>query len=254
VRQSARVGSYRLSVMSDSEHLWVPGEEFAFSSSQIKKAGDRIRRASARGDSLLDDDLALLDAFRASHYPALREVQERLVRLFHKRGRLDPQTVPITARPLKTQEAIIAKLVREKTRLNHVRDIAGARIVVPDPHIQDSALRVVTNFLPGLKPSVAKDSRERGDEHGYRAVHVIVTTTRPGIGERLAEIQIRTRLQNTWAQTVERLDAVFGSDLKHGDGPVEYKEWLLDASAALGAVDRGETSTIDLPPPPKIRP
>jgi ppGpp synthetase/RelA/SpoT-type nucleotidyltranferase len=235
----------------ETERVWATGDAFPFSVSQVKKAGDRIRHAESRGDSALEDDLDLLDLYRSSHYPALRHVQDRLVRLFHRRYRLDPQTVPITARPLKTREAIIAKLVRERTRLNRIQDIAGARIVVPGREAQDAVLTTVLQALAGLKPKVTKDTRGEADEHGYRALHIVVRTTHPGIGERFSEIQIRTIAENAWAQIVENLDAVLGSDLKHGDGPADFKEWLLALSTALGAAASGQAFTMpEMPPIP----
>lgn len=239
---------------SEPERIWVTGEEFPFSKSQVNRAGDRIRRAAAKGESVSDDDSRLLDVYRSSHYPCLRQVQDRLVRLFHKKVSVDPQHVPITARPLKTPEAITAKLVREKTRLNRIQDIAGARILTPHPHIQDLVAKTILEQLPGLEPRVVKDSRDDGDEHGYRAIHIVVNTNDPGIGVRFAEIQLRTTAEDAWANLVERLDGVLGSDLKHGDGPAEFKEYLLVISAAIGATRRGETVNVselpDLPPMP----
>jgi hypothetical protein len=118
-------------VVAKPERLWLKSEDFPYTISQVKSAGDRIRHAAQANLFATEEDLALLDAFRLSHYPALRHLQDRLVRLFHKKVRLDPQSVPITARPLKTREAIVAKLVRDGARLNRIQDIAGARIVVP---------------------------------------------------------------------------------------------------------------------------
>ncbi|MDQ2981149.1 MAG: RelA/SpoT domain-containing protein [Actinomycetota bacterium] len=232
----------------EAERVWVTGEEFPYSSSQVKKAGNRIRRAEERGEAPGEEDLRLLDLYRSSHYPALRHVQNRLERLLHKKRRLDPETSTITARPLKTREAIVAKLVRERGRLNRIQDIAGARIVVPGAAEQEAVLRIVTS-LENLKPVVAKDSRKQADEQGYRAVHVVLTTAHPGIGERPAEIQIRTIAENAWAQVVENIDGVLGSDLKHGNGPADYQEWLLELSDALAAVERGEPYTIREMPP-----
>jgi len=48
--------------------------------------------------------------------------------------------------------------------------------------------------------------------------------------EHLAEIQIRTRRQDLWAQIVERVDKDLDWDLKHGEGPAEWLEWLHDLS------------------------
>ena len=61
-----------------------------------------MRRAAERSQSPRDDDLVLLDLFRSSHYPCLRHVQERLIRLFEKKRLLDPEAATVVARPLKT--------------------------------------------------------------------------------------------------------------------------------------------------------
>jgi ppGpp synthetase/RelA/SpoT-type nucleotidyltranferase len=161
-------------------------------------------------------------------------------------------TFGCSARPLKTPEAIVAKLVREKARLNKIQDIAGARVVVPDRPVQDAALGAIMDSLKGLGPKVAKDTRETPDEHGYRAIHIVVTPDHPGIGARPAEIQVRTRLQNMWAQVVERLDGVLQSDLKHGNGPADFQEYLLKLSAVVGATERGEPTTIEIPDLPAL--
>ena len=50
--------------------------------------------------------------------------------------------------------------------------------------------------------------------HGYRAVHVIVT-----VDHRLVEIQVRTTLQDLWAQVVERLADQWGRGIRYGDPP-----------------------------------
>ena len=134
-------------------------------------------------------------------------------------------------------------------RLNKIQDIAGARIVVPRKAIQQAALEIVLDSLSGLAPEVTKDSRELGDELGYRAVHVVVRTTHEGIGERFAEIQIRTEAENLWAQTVETLDAILGSDLKHGQGPAEFKSRLLEYSEQIGSTETSPTFTLPKAPP-----
>src|SRR5262249_37416053 len=73
------------------------------------------------------------------------------------------------------------------------------------------------------------------DVHGYRALHIVVWMWDTKVGHRPAEIQIRTKGENAWAQVVERLDAVLGSDLKHGEGPAEFREWLLAVSEWIGS-------------------
>jgi hypothetical protein len=42
---------------------------FPYTTKQINKAGDRIRKARAKGEPPRVEDLALLNEFRAAHFP-----------------------------------------------------------------------------------------------------------------------------------------------------------------------------------------
>jgi ppGpp synthetase/RelA/SpoT-type nucleotidyltranferase len=56
--------------------------------------------------------------------------------------------------------------------------------------------------------------RRKHPTHGYRAVHVIAT-----LDERHIEIQVRTHLQDLWAQAVERLADEAGREIRYGGPP-----------------------------------
>src|SRR5437763_10541250 len=88
------------------------------SKSQIDKLGNRFRDGSASPDDYLQ--LAL---FRASFEPAYREVVQRIQ---------NEVQLPVTGRPGKTTQSIVAKLHRLPTRLSQMQDIAGCRVVVDD--------------------------------------------------------------------------------------------------------------------------
>lgn len=104
-----------------------------------------------------------------------------------------------------------------------------------------------------MASAARNNSVDDADELGYRAIHVVAMTQHAGIGERLAEIQIRTRIQEAWAQTVERVDEILSSDLKHGDGPAEWVAWFLDLSDAFVDLEQGKSPTMPtmpaFPPP-----
>lgn len=215
-----------------------------YSQSQLRAAGKRMRRSTAGGAGLSDVDRTILSTYRAWHYPALREAQERLERAFHKKLAItNPLIVDVTARPLRTEDAIVAKLTRERTSLGRMQDIAGARIVVATIDLQDLVVGYVMRMFQHCDPRIAKDTREKADRNGYRAVHVVIT-----LKDRLVEIQIRTLGQDPWAQIVEKADSIFGWDLKHGHGPAEWLEWLQEFSDELRKRDLGQTYV--LPPMP----
>ena len=217
-----------------------------YTEQEIRRCGDRIRKAAEREREPDPADLVLLNEYRASHQPALERCQERLVKLFHREFGMDPGAVYIGGRPLKTVEAIKAKLVRSRTRLNRMQDIAGTRIVVPTLDFQEAVSALVTLGLGDCDPTVVKDTRLHGDDYGYRAVHQVVT-----LEGRLAEIQIRTEAQDLWAQVVEQTDRALGLDLKHGQGPTEWLEWLIELSGCLRQRDLG--NPVAIPPMPYDR-
>lgn len=228
----------------------------ALSRSAIDRAGERIRRAVRRGDEPSPDDLAILDAFRVAYLPHLLTLQDLLTGLagvIRERSATLLADLPVeeevflsvASRP-KTLEAIVAKLGRERTRLTQMQDIAGGRIVVPLLRDQDAVVASLQDaFTAQSELPIVRftDTREAGDEQGYRAVHVVIA-----FGSDPVEIQIRTAVQQAWAQRVEDLDRRMGTDLKHGQGPADWREWLVAASEAGARIDRGEEA--DVPEPP----
>jgi DNA-binding protein len=117
---------------------------------------------------------------------------------------------------LKTVQTIIEKLQREKGRLSTIQDIAGARVVADMTRDeQDNVVASIGNLFPGAKEI---DRRAR-PSFGYRAVHVVVT-----VEGRFVEIQVRTELQNLWAQLLERLADQWGRQIRYGQSPNRANE------------------------------
>jgi putative GTP pyrophosphokinase len=86
------------------------------STSQVDRLGERLRGAEV----LSEEDLALLQRFRAEHEAALIEVQSRL-----------EGAIPGVAQAarIKTIQTLHDKLRRQSTKLSRIQDIAGVRIV-----------------------------------------------------------------------------------------------------------------------------
>lgn len=68
-------------------------------------------------------------------------------------------------------------------------------------------------FAGCAKPAELIDRRET-PSHGYRAVHIIVFPDGVPV-----EIQLRTKLQDSWAQITEKLGDAWGRGLRYGLGP-----------------------------------
>jgi putative GTP pyrophosphokinase len=180
------------------------------SRSQIDRLGDRLR-----GESILQEDLVELDAYRLSFGAAYDTVIGTL------RRELD---LAPSGRPAKSTSAIRDKLRRESIRLSQMQDIAGCRVICISYRVQDL---VVENIASCFANCTIVDRRLR-PSHGYRAVHVIVQ-----VNDCPVEIQIRTPIQHLWAEVSEKL-ADGDSSIKYGGGSTELAQMLLEVSS-LGA-------------------
>jgi ppGpp synthetase/RelA/SpoT-type nucleotidyltranferase len=170
------------------------------SRSQIDKLGRRLRRAGPNNVS--DEDLDLLEAVLAAHGTVLATAQLRLAKTLG---------LPVTSRT-KTTGTLVEKLQRSPNMaLSRMQDIAGARLVAEMNRTdQDQLVARIVELFPGAE---VKDRRAE-PSYGYRAVHVIVA-----VDQRLVEIQVRTVLQDLWAQVVERLADRWGRGIRYGDLP-----------------------------------
>lgn len=169
------------------------------SGAAINKLGDRLRLT----DTLSDEDLVALQQLRREYDEALAWTRHRIIEAI-------PEVRP-TSR-LKTVQTLVGKLRRETTmNLSQVQDIAGLRIVTDMTLAeQDSMADRLVDLLPSAK---LVDRRVR-PSFGYRAVHIVTK-----VDNRLVEIQLRTLLQDRWAQIVERLADHWGRQIRYGQGP-----------------------------------
>jgi putative GTP pyrophosphokinase len=183
----------------------------SFSKTQIDRLGERLK-----GERYSDDDLRLLSRYCDSFADAYKEV----VSVIQNRLSLEP-----SGREAKSHVSIIAKLKRESIRLTQIQDIAGCRLVVPDLVLQDQ----ITQFLVGLFETVTVIDRRLHPSYGYRAVHVVVR-----IQGKLVEIQVRTWLQQMWA---ERSETFFDLDpeIKYGGGNQGIQKELVELSDEIAA-------------------
>jgi len=149
------------------------------------------------------EDLTLLAGVLTDHALAMGEVADRL-----KAIGLHPTT------RLKTYSTTIDKLRREpRLTLRGIDDLAGARIVRDMTLAGQDAL---VAQLRDLWPTAKLVDRRAAPMHGYRAVHLV-----PKIAGCRVEVQVRTHLQDLWAQAMESLGDQWGRGVRYGLGPLE---------------------------------
>jgi hypothetical protein len=167
---------------------------------EINRLGERLRAGAASAD-----DFRLLQSLRAGYVKSLESVAERL------RSLVPEQFVYELTTRIKTETTIVDKLRREPgMNLSRMDDIAGARMVVQGGRqAQDEIAAIVSSALE----TRAKD-RRANPSFGYRALHLIVR-----LAGRSVELQVRTSLQDKWAQLLEGLGDRWGRQIRYGQPP-----------------------------------
>ena len=80
---------------------------------------------------------------------------------------------------------------------------------------------------------------DRPRESGYRAIHIVVVHN-----GRMIEIQLRTQRMHLWAELVESLSGVLGTNYKQ-DGDSLVQDFARHLSLAMRAEERGEVIGAD---------
>lgn len=173
------------------------------SKTRARKLGETL----AAGRPLTPEDEALLDEIEGVYLLAQVEVSDRLADL----GIEAPGRV-------KAPKSLGEKVARDRIALGRVQDIAGVRHVLQDGvglAGQTAVAELVMNaFAEGANPPRLRDRRGSDHSHGYRAVHVIVWCD-----ELPVEVQIRTPLQQKWAEANELFAEVCGRQVRYGQPP-----------------------------------
>lgn len=148
----------------------------------------------------------------------------------------------ITAARLKRMQAIRRKLRRVKLNLNQLQDLGGCRVILP-------SINDVRRLTATFKETTRHEFRGKDDDYienpkpdGYRSHHLkLVYRAKDGAemhdGRRI-EVQIRTRLQHSWATAVEAVGLFRGEDLKANRGSEEWLRLFRLMSAEFAETER----------------
>jgi ppGpp synthetase/RelA/SpoT-type nucleotidyltranferase len=204
------------------------------SKSQIDKSG---RSLAFPKDELTEEDLeleALFDAYRASHLQPLSETTMELQQWLYNYG-----SSYYIAQRLKRKPQIIRKLKRLSVRLSQLQDIGGCRIIVEDNKGVDDLEKFVSQQISkkaNFKIYKKTDYRDKGrDDTGYRSLHLILE--RSG---KILELQIRSKIQHYWAETIERTSVIYGYHLKEKEGNPIVISYFKKLSDVFFEIENGK--------------
>lgn len=173
--------------------------------------------------------------WREAHAFPMRSIHAS-IRYYVRSGKLDA----ITAARLKRMLAIRRKLRRSRLKLQRIQDLAGCRVILPSvPEV-----RALARTLKAKLPSVlSKENDYIADPKpdGYRSHHLIFEFRQrrrtPFDGKRV-EVQVRTRLQHSWATTVEAVGLFRGEELKNQKGDPRWLRLFVLMSCEFAEGER----------------
>jgi len=196
----------------------------SISKSRIDKAGRNL----AHPGELTIESIELeenFDDYRISHLEPLSSITLELQGWLHDYG----ESYYIAQR-VKRKPQIIRKLRRLSVRLTQLQDIGGCRIIVENNEGVDRLIDFIKKKVKNTASFELKritDYREQGrDLTGYRSAHLLLQ--RDG---RSIELQIRSRIQHYWSESIERTSVIYGKYLKEQEGDpivIAYFKHLSD--------------------------
>jgi putative GTP pyrophosphokinase len=152
---------------------------------------------------------------------------------------------PIVAQRLKRMPTIIDKLRRyPHMQLTTMQDIGGVRAVlssIDDVYKLASEYKIKSRFAHELIDEKDYIQNPR-NEDGYRSLHLIYkykNIQNPQYDGLRIELQIRTKLQHTWATAVETMGTLLGQALKSRQGDQEWLDFFAITSSAFAYKEIG---------------
>lgn len=101
--------------------------------------------------------------------------------------------------------------------------------------IKDAVYRTRARLRTNWTITKTRDYIAEPKDDGYRALHLI--NRHRG---RLIEVQLRTRYQDGWANTVEADARHIAPGLKFGGGPENVREYFMALAEMLASLDQGQ--------------
>lgn len=188
---------------------------------QINKAGDILISSSNKEE--VNRVIEIINDWRTLHLPALDELQNAIVSIFEK----ERIQVHLVSRRLKRLSSIQNKLDRNPNmKLGGLQDIGGLRIVVSSMSVLDKALLILEKNIPKhfelTKPPMNYVLKPK--DSGYRSIHFIYKyqSENSDIDGMKVELQLRTKLQHSWAMAVETAELITKTALKASQGKAEW--------------------------------
>ncbi len=189
-----------------------------YSKKEVQRAGETLIL-----EEIWDNDpdafklsMQVLSNWRANHANSLDQIAELLENTSNKIDRKS-----IVVKRLKRTPSIVRKLRRfNKMKLRNMQDIAGCRAILSTT----KKVQKLRRELNKNREFKVKDYIKKPKEDGYRGIHLVCKCKNSHNGNKYpVEIQLRSKVQHSWATAVEIVDLFTKQALKSNEG---QKDWL----------------------------
>lgn len=210
-----------------------------YGKSKIDRAGHILTNENSTEEER-EEALTILNNWRSSHGYPMNTFQARLRQMSKK---IDENSLVVQR--LKRVPSILKKLKREQTKtmsLSQMQDIAGCRSVLSEVD-KVNELTEIYRKSRGLKHKKIreKDYIKNPKKDGYRSIHLIYKYKSDKIhtyDDLLIEIQIRSKIQHSWATAIEIVDLFTKQAIKSNEGDQEWKEFFKLVSSAFAKIEK----------------
>lgn len=199
-----------------------------FSADVVRQAGKRLKKPIIVDESFGPDErekvveaFSIANSWRDSHVYPMRSIRLSIMHRMRRMG-----VAGLTAARPKRMSSIRKKLAGSTIHLDQMQDLGGCRVIADDNVGVQAIIRSIReDFIHTIRKEQPYIEEPKPD--GYRSHHVMFDYVGRGLNAafdgRRVELQVRTRLQHSWATAVEAVGLFRGEDLKHGGGD---EDWL----------------------------
>jgi ppGpp synthetase/RelA/SpoT-type nucleotidyltranferase len=209
------------------------------SKTKIDKAGLALAKNKYRDEDEYFELEEVFDECRKAHLQPLSETTLELQHLLTNYG-----AQYYIAQRLKRKLQIVRKLNRLSVRLTQLQDIGGCRIIVQKNADVDRLHKYLVEKVQSQSVFAidrTTDYRELGrDDTGYRSLHVILQ--RSGVH---LELQIRSRIQHYWSESIERTSVIYGYHLKESEGDKKVIRYFKNLSDVFYELEAGREPSLE---------
>lgn len=206
-----------------------------YSKKEVMRAGE-VLICKTSTDEERSAAMDILSNWRAAHaYP----MHALLIFLRTQSSIIDSNAIVVQR--LKRTPSILDKLSRfPQMKLHRMQDISGCRSVVATVSHVEKLSDILTNSRTRHKLHKKDDYILDPKESGYRGIHLIYkyNGNKKAYSDFFVEIQLRSRIQHSWATSVEIVDLFTRQALKASHGSQEWLDFFKYASAEFAKLEK----------------